>query len=412
MKFANIIMKRTGRCTIGDDIQLLAIENLYKYMGIDYKDVIRIPFNELASYDGEYCVLPISFPLYGFSHEHYITCLSHKIIPVFLGFATMVHNYCEEDVQYLRRYEPIGCRDQYTMEGLRKNNVDAYLNGCMTITLPKYRNGYDGRKKIYCIDLTDDIIKCIPEHMLKDCVFRSHVYMSEECADGTEEKAREIYKEYIDNAKMIITTRMHAALPCIAFGIPVVLAKKRMSIRFPVIEKYIPVYTENYYDNIDWNPRNIDIENYKKRILDSASEQIWKAYNKYNNILTISDFYENSEIKDEYIDNFSDIIPFLRKRYQKNDKFEFILWGATQTAQLVEGYIKEEYPNANLRGIIDQYKQFKFLGFETTSKEILLKFPDSICIICAGAAMPEAKEYCEKIKYKNIFSCWQDGLER
>ena len=35
MKFANIIYtKRNDRLTIGDDMQLLAIENLYKYMGI------------------------------------------------------------------------------------------------------------------------------------------------------------------------------------------------------------------------------------------------------------------------------------------------------------------------------------------------------------------------------------------
>ena len=68
MKFANIIMTREGRCTIGDDIQLLAIENLYNYMGIDYKEVVRIPFNQLSTYDGEYVVLPISFPLYGYSH--------------------------------------------------------------------------------------------------------------------------------------------------------------------------------------------------------------------------------------------------------------------------------------------------------------------------------------------------------
>ena len=73
MKFANIVMTRNGRCTIGDDIQLLAIENLYRYMGIDYNEVVRIPFNELATYDGDYVVLPISFPLHGYSHDAVIT---------------------------------------------------------------------------------------------------------------------------------------------------------------------------------------------------------------------------------------------------------------------------------------------------------------------------------------------------
>ncbi len=412
MKFANIIMKREGRCTVGDDIQLLAIENLYNYMGIDYRDVIRIPFNELATYDGEYVVLPISFPLYGYSHENFITCFSPKIIPVFLGFATMVQNYCKEDLQYLKKYEPIGCRDQYTMEGLRKNNINAYLNGCMTITLPKFRNGYDGKKKVYCVDLTDDLIEKIPKDILPDCVFKNHVYMSDECENGTEEKAKEVYKEYIDNAKMVVTTRMHATLPCLAFGIPVILAKKRLSIRFPIIEKLIPIYTSDEYENINWYPNFIEIEELKKKLLDSAAKQLWNAYHKYEDIMDISFFYENKSIRDVYIDNFSDVIPFIEKTYNYNETFEYILWGVTQTAELVHTYIENNYPKAKLIGIIDQYKKINFLGMSTSDKSILNNFKNSICIVCAGAAMPEAKQYCKSIDFNNIFSCWEDGLPR
>lgn len=412
MKFANIVMKRNGRCTVGDDIQLLAIENLYKYMGINYDDVIRISFNELHSYSGEYCILPISFPLYGFSHEHFVTCFSERIIPVFLGMATMIQDYCNEDIQYLKKFEPIGCRDQYTMKNLRKNGISSYLNGCMTITLPRVRDGYDNRKKIYCIDLTDDIIQNIPKDILSDCIFKSHVYMSDECPDGTENMAKRVYREYIDNAKMIITTRMHAALPCIAFGIPVVLAKKRMSIRFPIIEKYIPIYTEDEYANINWNPKNVDIEDLKEKILKSAAKQIMDAYNKYKDIYDISMFYENDNIKDEYIDNFSDVIPYLNNRFNKDDCFEYVLWGATQTAQLVKKYIVDNFPNAKLCGIIDEYKKIIFLGCETKNKDILKDFPNSICIVCAGAAMPEANKFCEEIGHVDLFSCWEDGLKR
>ena len=43
MRYANIIYnKRNGRLNLGDDIQLLAIENLYRKLGIDYSEVVRI----------------------------------------------------------------------------------------------------------------------------------------------------------------------------------------------------------------------------------------------------------------------------------------------------------------------------------------------------------------------------------
>lgn len=53
MKYGNIIYnKRKGRLNLGDDIQLLAIENLYKMMNIDYKDVVRIEFADLYTWGG------------------------------------------------------------------------------------------------------------------------------------------------------------------------------------------------------------------------------------------------------------------------------------------------------------------------------------------------------------------------
>lgn len=83
MKFANIIYnKRNQRLTIGDDVQLLSVENLYHYMGVDYSEVVRISLDECWDYDGEDVVLPISFPLLSY-HGTDITCFSPKIHPVF-----------------------------------------------------------------------------------------------------------------------------------------------------------------------------------------------------------------------------------------------------------------------------------------------------------------------------------------
>ena len=47
MKFANIRIHRNGLNNLGDNMQLIAIENVYKNMGIKYDDVVRIDFYDL-----------------------------------------------------------------------------------------------------------------------------------------------------------------------------------------------------------------------------------------------------------------------------------------------------------------------------------------------------------------------------
>lgn len=74
-------------------------------MDVDYSEVIRIPFHQLATYDGDYVVLPISFLLFGYHTDVKVTQFSDKIIPVFLGLSMLSQNYSAEDLNYLRRYE-------------------------------------------------------------------------------------------------------------------------------------------------------------------------------------------------------------------------------------------------------------------------------------------------------------------
>ena len=120
MKFANISMQRSGLNNLGDNMQLLAIDNLYNYMGIDRNEIVRIDFYDLNTYSGEYVLLPINYPFYGYKDDMSITMFSPKIIPVFLGLSLMCADFKEAELNYLKRFEPIGCRDEYTMTELRK----------------------------------------------------------------------------------------------------------------------------------------------------------------------------------------------------------------------------------------------------------------------------------------------------
>ena len=68
------------------------------------------------------------------------------IDPLFVSFHVATYVYPEygrdpqdwllsrESLDYLRRFEPIGCRDLRTLELLERRDVECYFSGCLTLT--------------------------------------------------------------------------------------------------------------------------------------------------------------------------------------------------------------------------------------------------------------------------------------
>lgn len=410
MKFANIIFDRKERLTIGDDIQLVAIEMLYKYMGISYDEVIRISFHSLANYDGEYVILPISFPLFGFHEEMKITQFSPKIIPVFLGLSTLTDVYTDEEKEYLKRFEPIGCRDEYTMQIMRKNGIMSYLNCCMTATFPRRPMDVVG-DTIYCIDVQEELIPYIPEDIKKVAKFTSHTFYPSEFTEdfGPEDKAKELLDEYAKKAKLIITSRLHGALPAVAIGIPVVFVKDKLSFRFLGVNSLIHIYTREEFENIDWNPTSIEYEPIKKLMLENAAERILSTKERYEKIYEVSDFFERVNSDNYHVEFYTNTIDYITNSLPKNEEFTYVLWGVTQTATMVHKFLKEKYPKAKLVQVIDKKKHLEFDGIVTTTKEVLIKERNAWCFVCTGAAIKESYEYFAEIGHDKYYQCCEDG---
>lgn len=410
MKYANIIFDRNGRLTIGDDIQLIAIENIYKQMGINTSDIVRIPFHRLSEYDGDYAVLPISFPFYGYHTDLRITQFSPKIIPVFLAISLLADDLSERETEYLKRFEPIGCRDEYTMINLRKHHILAYLNGCMTMTLPQRDKNISG-DKIYCIDIQEELKKFIPYKIRENAVYTSHTFYKEELPEGPEAKARALLEEYRCHAKMVITSRLHGALPCIAMGIPVVFAKDKLSFRFLGANQLTHVYTKKEFSEIDWDPKPVEYSSIKNKMLETAMWRIQEAADKYQNIFELSTFFESKKAEYFHVEFFTNTVEFIKRNFDKNQPFSYILWGVTQTASLVNEYITKNYKHAELAAIIDQKKKILFAGKMTQKKEILSEKKDAWCFVCTGAAIKESYEYFYETGHNRFYQCCEDGTK-
>lgn len=254
MKYANLYLETREIENIGDWAQIFAVDYLYHYMGIDKKDIVRIGISELNTYQGEKLILPINYPFYG------LYSLSDDIIPVYLGIS-IIDSVVAKGLKF-RDFAPIGCRDIHTYNELSKCGIASYYGGCLTITFPK-RKSTSNASKIFIVDVSENIYSKIPNEIRENAERITHII---EDGLGGENVAKEIYRRYEKEAKLVITSRIHCAQPCLAMGIPTVFICETISFRYDVIKNLLPVYHIDQMETINWFPKPVDVEEMKTLI--------------------------------------------------------------------------------------------------------------------------------------------------
>lgn len=128
--------------------------------------------------------------------------------------------------EWLNSYGPVGCRDNHTLEICKKYGIDAYLSGCITLTLPKQEKIKSEKEYICLVDLPYMVERKLRKQA-KRCNLDAKVirhtldYDSDNLTwQERKEKVEELLTIY-QNAKCVITIRLHAALPCLAMEVPV-----------------------------------------------------------------------------------------------------------------------------------------------------------------------------------------------
>ncbi len=422
MIYANMIFKGKTFCNLGDNLQILAIDKLYRYMGIKEEDILGIPYDELKTWKsetGEKAILPINFPFLEYCEGGFSGLFSDDIEPVFLGLTIIKSELSEEEIAYLKKYEPIGCRDEYTYRTLSRYHIRAWLNGCMTLIMYHKSNRITDNKKVFLVDVPQSIKEKIPSNILLKAEERTQIVKIDEITSGGGVKGYidDRYEEYRTNAERIITTRLHVAVPCIAMGIPVVLIMPRVSFRFSWLERICPIYTEEEIETIDWDFVPKDITDLQNCLIDNAISRIRGRYNsKY--IPKISEieqrmtaFFNNRIRKTYYIEGFTQTIDYIKEHYHTKDNFEYGIWGLTYIAEMVCDYLGKYYPGAKLAGVYDRSKRIKFRGI--ISKDIETEQKECICntmiFVTAWAATQNAKDFFEKIGKVNDYCLCYEG---
>ena len=122
--------------------------------------------------------------------------------------------------EYLRHWGPVGARDRYTLDELHKRDVPAYLSGCLTLTLrrPERPRG----EVIVASDLSPAALARLRAASSRPIVAVTHLGGERLDHDQQHSAALGLLETYA-GAAAVVTTRIHAAMPCLALGTPVLL---------------------------------------------------------------------------------------------------------------------------------------------------------------------------------------------
>lgn len=270
-KFAQRL-RRKGSYTInlGDWIQSLAVQRLVESLGSAGGEIIKVDRDSLPAYQGP----PVKLIMNACFFEHCFP-IPLQVDPVFVGFQTSSRDLIREYLDYFKAHQPIGCRDTSTRNLFREQGVDAYITGCLTMTLP-LREERPAVPKTYFIggegpgEMPPGLKRQTPSHIARTAVYQhqrepvTSLPLDDNDALRATELAVGLLATYRREASLVVTPLLHAAGPSLAMGIPVVLARKDERDRFTAINRLLPVYTPGDFDAINWNPARPEIEKLKQ----------------------------------------------------------------------------------------------------------------------------------------------------
>lgn len=289
---------------LGDWIQSLVISMLFD------RQFIELDRENLHSYRGEhlhlicngwFMVNPNNWPP------------SDNITPLFISFHINPQARRElttsQNIAYFKKHEPIGCRDFYTKKLLERHGVQCYFSGCLTLCyrramfpeLSGSRHGVllagtlDRLKPAFSSDLLLTRPVQIVKYPLRYLEYKGairrlqrklntlavpvrklpQIAETEDVKNGnTRQMALDMIRQ-IASTELVITSRLHTALPAVALQTPVLFLKDGLNhinhkSRIEGLDKYFPCYTTRHLDMLDLEkikPSNKHIELSEKLML-------------------------------------------------------------------------------------------------------------------------------------------------
>jgi polysaccharide pyruvyl transferase WcaK-like protein len=242
---------------------------------------------------------------------------NNNISPLFISFH--INPSAERDLlkpeslNYLKQHEPIGCRDTYTQNLLQKNGIKSYHSSCITTTFTrdKYLTNKTQPEGVIVIGAFDRLNPSIDfssiyrlllslikypihklKYLLKKQSFENHLrnqnIVVKRYQQITKRKisshnqglklANDMLKE-IAKSEIIITSRIHAALPALAMGLKVIfinegLSHKNHKTRIEDVNKFFMTVSleEFFMTNLETIQKRTEHKVYFKKINETITK--------------------------------------------------------------------------------------------------------------------------------------------
>jgi hypothetical protein len=189
-----------------------------------------------------------------------------RVQPIWHGFAGWKESLQGEWLPYLKEqslfHGPIGCRDLYTTELLAEAGVNAQWTGCLTLFLGRaWPRPARERQGIYFVDVPPEVERFIPAEIVRRARRLSSFPAPSILQQPLERWAAAARLAALAaHAELVVTRRLHVALPAASFGTPVVaIPDPGISFarrRFAGFETIIPMVfldeAESGLKKLDW----------------------------------------------------------------------------------------------------------------------------------------------------------------
>ncbi len=147
MKYKLLAVSTVPEINIGDYVQALASSQFYPTIdGF-------IEREEIDEYKGETSKMIMNgYYMHDGNHWPPSEYVLPLLVAVHINSIVRPKFATKKSIDFLKQYQPIGCRDYDTMDFLKECGVEAYFSGCMTLTLG-YKYKYNGtRDGVYFVD--------------------------------------------------------------------------------------------------------------------------------------------------------------------------------------------------------------------------------------------------------------------
>ena len=269
MKYGLLYYKDTDN--IGDDIQTYASEQFLPK--VDYM-IDRENIESFIPNRKEYVSVIMNS---WYIHDKFNFNFSPYINPLFISMffkkftyqdgVTVGLDYINKPVrECLMKNSPIGARDNHTKQVMEELGIPSYFSGCLTLTLKKFKN-VEKKDYIITVGLNNEEIEYIRKKSNREVISIiqdiPHGSLSHMSWNERRKQVENILKKY-QSAHMVITTKLHCSLPCLALKTPVLLLYEEPNAEFKdrigTYKDYLnSIYRKDLFNtNIDYNnpPKN------------------------------------------------------------------------------------------------------------------------------------------------------------